>query len=29
LIGDEREALAQKLLPNQPMDFQALPNTWI
>ncbi len=25
LIGDEREALAQKLLPNQPMDFQALP----
>ncbi|MEL7646211.1 MAG: CBS domain-containing protein [Anaerolineaceae bacterium] len=25
LIGDEREALAQKLLPNQPMDFLALP----
>ena len=25
LIDDEREALAQKLLPNQPMDFQALP----
>lgn len=25
LIGEEREALAQKLLPDQPMDFQALP----
>ncbi|HNW95285.1 MAG TPA: CBS domain-containing protein [Anaerolineaceae bacterium] len=25
IIGDEREALAQKLLPDQPMDFQALP----
>jgi len=25
LIGDSREELAQKLLPDQPMDFQALP----